>query len=44
VKDKRSRVFRNSDRTGWNQDEGRKDERSVELTNSSRNQEYYMTY
>ena len=40
MEDKRSRVLRNSDKTGWNQDKGRKDEKSVGLANSLRNQGY----
>jgi len=40
VEDKGSKVLRNSNRTGWNQDKERKDKRSVGLADFSRNQGY----
>jgi len=40
VKGKEGRILRSNNRTRWDQDRGRKDERSVGLADFSRDQEY----
>ena len=44
MKSKKSRILESSDKTGGNQDGGRKDERIAELANSKRSQEYTKVF